>query len=227
MNPVGAGAIGTIAFGVLFYLCAPHSARHIEQDLTQRARSALLRAGFPADGLDLSGRDAVLAGPRGSIQTSWQAIRIVSEVQGIRRVEAQAMEPVPADTPLVADPSIVATIHSELNFLTRRDIEFEPNTANLTAQGQAVLDDVAEVLKKYSQFPVEVQGYADNIGDPATAMELSRRRAATVRIYLIAKGVASSQLTAAGYGQSTPRAGAKAGRGRAPRRIELVVRTPR
>lgn len=225
MNPVGAGALGTIAFAALVYVCVPDNARLIEDDLITRCRTALLRAGFPADGLTLDGRDALLTGPRGSVQTSWQAQRIVSEVEGVRQVDAKQVEPYAGQAPPAVDPAVIAGVQEEISALMRRGVEFEAGTARLTAGGQTVLDDVSEVLKKYSQFPVEIQGYADNEGDPAATMELSRRRAATVRIYLIANGVASTQLTAAGYGQPGPKSGAAAGR--AGRRIQFLVKAPR
>ncbi len=227
MNPVATGTLGSAAFVALLYVCIPETARQVERDLLTRARTALLRAGLPADGLDLDGRDAVLAGPPGSIQISWQAARIVSEVQGVRLVATRAVEPASALPTPAVDPAVIANLQDEINTLAKRGVDFEPGSARLTAPGQSVLDDVAEVLKKYSQFPVEVQGYADNEGDPAVTMELSRRRAATARIYLIAKGVASTQVTAVGYGQSPPKSGTPGPGGRTSRRTQFLVKAPR
>lgn len=206
---------GSIAMIGLLYVCVPGGAVQIEQDLLTRGRLALLRAGLPADGLAFDGRDAILAGPRGSVQVSSQALRVVSQVEGVRRVEPRYLEASARQPQPSVDPAVVHTLQEQINRIAPRGVQFEPGSARLSPQGQATLDAVGGILRKYYQFPVEIQGYADYTGDPGVTMELSRRRAAAARIYLIAKGVASAQVTAAGYGN------------RADRRTQLMVKAPR
>jgi len=54
---------------------------------------------------------------------------------------------------------------------------------------------------------------------------LSESRAASVKAYLVSKGIDESRLTSAGYGQDKPIADNKTAAGRAKnRRVEMSVR---
>jgi outer membrane protein OmpA-like peptidoglycan-associated protein len=54
-------------------------------------------------------------------------------------------------------------------------------------------------------------------------MRLSERRAASVRVYLISKGVAAGRMTSKGYGETMPIADNATKEGREQnRRVELV-----
>ena len=81
---------------------------------------------------------------------------------------------------------------------------FYTNSERLTPLGQRTLNQVAEVLAKYRGMPVEIAGHTDSQGDAASNMELSRKRAAAVKQYLIDKGIAGSTLTDAGFGDTKP-----------------------
>lgn len=108
--------------------------------------------------------------------------------------------------------------------VTLQGVTFELNSANLTADSRPVLDDVAADLKKYPRLRVELQGHTDSSGADAYNMQLSERRAASVREYLISQGVSASQLVARGYGETQPVADNKTNEGRAQnRRVEMAV----
>ena len=51
---------------------------------------------------------------------------------------------------------------------------------------------------------IEVQGHTDNKGKPAYNLKLSDRRAASVRKYLVKRGVADARLVSHGYGLTRP-----------------------
>jgi OOP family OmpA-OmpF porin len=69
---------------------------------------------------------------------------------------------------------------------------------------------------------VEIAGYADSSGSEAFNMQLTQRRAESVRRYLIAGGIESYRLVAKGYGEADPIASNDTPEGRAKnRRVEL------
>ena len=69
----------------------------------------------------------------------------------------------------------------------------------------AVLDAVVTVMKEYPSIQlIEVQGHTDSRGSEAYNLDLSSRRAAQVREYLIAHGIEASRLTSKGYGETQP-----------------------
>jgi outer membrane protein OmpA-like peptidoglycan-associated protein len=51
---------------------------------------------------------------------------------------------------------------------------------------------------------IEIQGHTDNKGAPAYNLKLSDRRAASVRKYLVGKGISSQSAVSHGYGLTRP-----------------------
>jgi len=101
-------------------------------------------------------------------------------------------------------------------------VNFETNKAVLTPESQAILDRVAESLAAYPEIRVQVAGYTDSRGSRAYNVNLSQRRAESVRDYLVGKGIDAGRLTALGYGPDSPVASNDSEAGRARnRRVEL------
>lgn len=76
------------------------------------------------------------------------------------------------------------------------------DSAELTPQSLAALDNVLEILKQHAELKVEVRGYTDATGNRLYNQELSERRAQAVYKYLVNRLVGrSSSLSAAGLGQ--------------------------
>ena len=69
-----------------------------------------------------------------------------------------------------------------------------------------LLDNVSRVLNAHPEVEkVRVEGHTDNQGDPNKNLELSDRRAASVKKYLVEKGqVAEGRLVSKGYGDTKP-----------------------
>jgi len=124
---------------------------------------------------------------------------------------APAAAPAPAAIPLTQGQSLVL-----------EGVNFETNSAKLKPESSQVLDRVAESLKANPSVRVEVAGYTDSAGKQAYNVDLSKRRAASVRDYLVSKGVAGSRLETKGYGPAHPVADNTTAQGRAKnRRVEL------
>jgi len=102
-------------------------------------------------------------------------------------------------------------------------IYFDFNSATIRPQSAAVLQTIADVMKKNPQWSLSVEGHTDNIGGAAANQDLSARRAAAVRAALIPLGIAEARLVTSGFGSSVPRDtnATLAGRAR-NRRVELT-----
>lgn len=111
---------------------------------------------------------------------------------------------------------------------TLKGVTFEFNSATLTAGSQPVLADVAADVKRYPRLKIELQGHTDSVGADKYNLNLSEKRAQSVREYLIAQGVGEQQLTAKGYGEAEPIADNKTEEGRAQNRrvVMRVVENP-
>ena len=105
------------------------------------------------------------------------------------------------------------------------NIQFETGTSKLNSSSQSELDNIAAVLVKNSHMNFEVAGHTDNTGSHKGNVNLSQKRANSVRNHLIDNGVAANRLTAKGYGPDKPVASNDTQAGRADnRRVELVVK---
>ncbi|QGM80726.1 OmpA family protein [Otariodibacter oris] len=81
------------------------------------------------------------------------------------------------------------------------DFLFDFDKDVLTAKGREVVDSVAEQLKASRAQQVKVAGYTDPLGSDAYNLNLSQRRANTVKARLIQQGV-TAQINAIGYGEA-------------------------
>src|SRR5213075_1687396 len=80
-------------------------------------------------------------------------------------------------------------------------VYFDYNKAIIKSESYPILDAVASTLQGNPSIAlVEVQGHTDERGDDAYNLDLSDRRAAAVKKYLVDKGVDEKRLTSQGYG---------------------------
>lgn len=103
-------------------------------------------------------------------------------------------------------------------------VNFGFDSSDLTSSAKANLDKLAEVLKNNPDTNINIYGHTDSKGTEAYNQSLSERRAASVRSYLISKGVASSRMITMGVGETEPIATNDTDAGRAEnRRVEFAI----
>jgi outer membrane protein OmpA-like peptidoglycan-associated protein len=79
-------------------------------------------------------------------------------------------------------------------------------------------------LLAYPDLRLEVDGHTDSVGSDAYNQQLSEKRAAAVRDYLVQQGLPTSSATVMGFGKTQPVASNATAVGRQQnRRVELVV----
>ena len=106
-----------------------------------------------------------------------------------------------------------------------RQVTFKTNSAELTAEGQKVLDEMAENLTRLHFVAGTIEGHTDSTGSDAYNQKLSERRAKTVSDYLQAKGIAQGRMNVVGMGESQPIGDNKTKEGRAQNRRVVAKRT--
>ena len=105
-----------------------------------------------------------------------------------------------------------------------KGVNFELNSSELTAGSSEALDKAVAAMNKYGDLRIEIQAHTDSMGEAAYNQALSEKRAASVREYLVAEGVAANRMEAKGYGESNPIADNGTREGRAKnRRVELEI----
>jgi outer membrane protein OmpA-like peptidoglycan-associated protein len=124
---------------------------------------------------------------------------------------------------VVAEPAPVAEPQDEVIVLDAQ-ILFGFDSAELTADAQDLLAEIATRISGADVISVNVHGHTDSVGSDAYNMGLSERRARTVADQLIAQGVAAEKVSIEGFGESKPVASNDTEEGRASnRRVEIHV----
>lgn len=104
-------------------------------------------------------------------------------------------------------------------------IHFDFDSATLRIESTPVLDDIARALAGENGWQLLIEGHTDNRGAAAHNQRLSEQRAATVKAYLVSRGLTDKQLSVTGFGVSRPVADNGTELGRAQnRRVDLVKR---
>ncbi len=104
------------------------------------------------------------------------------------------------------------------------DVLFDFNKATLKPGARERLAKVAGIILAYPDLHLQIEGFTDNVGSDQYNLDLSQRRAAVVRDYLISQGVPVNNTAAQGFGKADPVASNSTPEGRQlNRRVDLVV----
>lgn len=105
------------------------------------------------------------------------------------------------------------------------NVEFDTGKTLVKPRYNKEIEKVAEVMKKYPELKVVIEGHTDNVGGAKYNQNLSQRRAEAIKNVLVKKyKIEASRLTAKGYGFSKPIADNKTKEGKQKnRRVEAAV----
>jgi outer membrane protein OmpA-like peptidoglycan-associated protein len=101
---------------------------------------------------------------------------------------------------------------------------FDFDSAALKPENRETLSRIAGVLLASEGYRLFIDGHTDDIGTDEYNRDLSRRRANSVRDYLVRAGIPAEIVTVKGFGKSNPLVQAKTRDARAKnRRVEIGV----
>jgi peptidoglycan-associated lipoprotein len=114
----------------------------------------------------------------------------------------------------------VAAQKAECNW---EPLRFGFNEASLSSEAQSRLGELAECLKTGATGSIELAGHADERGTEEYNLQLSQKRAASVKKYLVDLGVPANRMKTVGYGENRPAENASTEEAwEANRRVEFV-----
>jgi outer membrane protein OmpA-like peptidoglycan-associated protein len=134
--------------------------------------------------------------------------------------------------PIEEDKPDITTTEQQLNEIEYNigetikldNIFFETDKSKLKTESLVELNKLLEMLNKYPNLKIEINGHTDNVGTDEYNLKLSKSRAKAVVDYLIEKSIAETRLTHNGYGSTKPIKTNKTEEGRAQnRRVEFKV----
>lgn len=104
------------------------------------------------------------------------------------------------------------------------NVLFAFDKAELAADAQPTLNKLVDVLNKYPDTNIELQGHTDNTGTDKYNQTLSEKRAKAVDGYLEQKGIQGKRIKTKGFGETIPKYDNTTESGRAQnRRVEFLI----
>jgi peptidoglycan-associated lipoprotein len=114
-------------------------------------------------------------------------------------------EPIPVPTEPVPDDAIGSKSLDDLNRDSPlKPIFYELDSSELSAVGQAALQENANVLRKYGTWQITIEGHCDERGSAEYNLALGERRALTARDYLVSLGIPATRVRTVSYGKEFP-----------------------
>jgi outer membrane protein OmpA-like peptidoglycan-associated protein len=102
-------------------------------------------------------------------------------------------------------------------------IRFDVGKATLKPESMGIINEVVDLMKEHPDLRFSVEGHTDSDGDDAFNMELSDKRAESVKSTMISMGIAADRLESKGLGESMPITDNSSPEGKANnRRVEFV-----
>jgi peptidoglycan-associated lipoprotein len=117
--------------------------------------------------------------------------------------------PPPAEEPVLPPAAPVDTIGSkDLDALNREaplaPVFFALDSFEISAEGRAILQNTAQMMRQQSTWQVTVEGHCDERGTAEYNISLGERRAVAAKTYLVSLGVAAERLRTVSYGKEFP-----------------------
>jgi len=104
------------------------------------------------------------------------------------------------------------------------DVLFDFGKYELRPEAREKLAKLSGIILAHPGLNLAIEGHTDNVGTDEVNQKLSEQRAESVRIYLIGQGLEQTNVTAQGFGKTTPVADNSTVPGRQKnRRVEIVV----
>jgi outer membrane protein OmpA-like peptidoglycan-associated protein len=183
---------------------------------TPGKRTAIGAGGGAAVG---AGVGAIAGGWQGAVIGAAAGGLVGGAVGNVLDKQAEELKQVAENTKRTED-GILVDLKSKLLFTTDSAV-LKPDAVEQVAK-------LGEILAKYPEDRIRVQGHTDSTGSVAHNEELSLRRAQAVRDVLVSRGVKQDQILVEGVGPSRPVADNVTAAGRARnRRVELHIDVPR
>ncbi len=108
--------------------------------------------------------------------------------------------------------------------VSTQGILFAVNSDVIRPESTPTLKEVSDMLTAHPELRISIEGHTDSDGDDASNLDLSKRRAAAVKAFLVGTyGIAADRLQTQGFGETKPVGDNGTLEGKAQnRRVELV-----
>ena len=85
-----------------------------------------------------------------------------------------------------------------------RAVQFDTGKATLKPSSYPVLNQISNIMERYPNYNLVIEGHTDNVGNAENNQLLSENRAKACFDYLARRGTNSSRMSYSGYGEAQP-----------------------
>lgn len=203
-------------------------AENLPADWQVRALAGIEALSLLANGaVTVTPDNVIISGKTGNQNLNAEIAQLLTSKLGDTATFEIDVEYVKRLDPTLNIPTPPRCVEMITEIIGARKISFEPGSATLDATTEGIMDDLAELLKKCGDIPLEIGGHTDSQGREVMNEALSRDRAQAVLDALLSRLVPVRSYTVVGYGESEPIAdnGTEDGR-EANRRITFTLVVP-
>ncbi len=131
--------------------------------------------------------------------------------------------PPPPPPPPPPEPKRVEVTKDKIQI--NEKIQFDFNKATIKPESHDLLNEIVQVIKDNPQIRrLSIEGHTDSDGSDKYNQKLSENRSASVRAYLVEKGIKAGMLDSKGHGESKPIADNATDEGKEKnRRVEFLI----
>lgn len=116
---------------------------------------------------------------------------------------------------------------SDLLKSASRRVQFENEAAKINEKSYMILNEIVNIMQKYMQYNLRIEGYTDDQGNDFVNQQLSLQRAKACFDYIVSHGVSPTRVNYLGLGENNPVASNNSIKGReANRRVEFILVLP-
>ena len=117
--------------------------------------------------------------------------------------------PVNEPQPVPVEPAAADELSTSDLDVINKNSPFQPlffayDQAEVSVDGQQVMNANAEIMKKYPTWVITIEGHADERGTAEYNLALGERRALAARNYLVSLGIPADRLRTVSYGKEFP-----------------------
>jgi len=188
-----------------------------QQEIEQARKDAEIKA----QELEIKAREAEAA-QKEAQEAQMKAMQMKMEAEAAKKeADARALEVENLKKQL---SELQATQTDRGLVLTLGDVLFASGKADLMPGAMLSIDKLVMFLKENSKRNLLIEGHTDSVGSEMTNLTLSERRADSVRIALLTRGISNNRITTRGYGETYPLADNSTNAGRQQnRRVEIII----
>ncbi len=92
----------------------------------------------------------------------------------------------------------------EILTFAMKAVQFQLGKATLVSDSYSVLNQIANIMKKYPDYNISIDGHTDNTGSAEVNNKLSAARAKSCYDYLAERGIPTNRMSFQGFGSSRP-----------------------